>query len=207
MKYPVIEIFASIQGEGAFIGKPAVFVRLAGCNLRCEWCDTKGSWDETRSEFEKLSVEQIVTKIMEAGNNRKLIVLTGGEPTIYDLTPLIKSLRDCGFYVAIETNGTNWIESSVTDHHKPDWITCSPKPQSLFVVNCKPDELKYVVDEEFKLEFIPLTYLLDNNMIIWLQPQGYDMVTSVPKLISMIDQFPHLNLRAGIQLHKVLEVR
>ena len=106
MLYPINEIFYSLQGEGYWSGRAAFFVRFAGCNLSCEFCDT----DHTINE--KLSHSQIIERILKLADVKlisevkaNMVVLTGGEPTIHDLNPLIKVLQDLGFYVALETNG------------------------------------------------------------------------------------------------------
>ncbi|HEX7475786.1 MAG TPA: 7-carboxy-7-deazaguanine synthase QueE [Dehalococcoidales bacterium] len=104
------EIFYSIQGEGANLGQPAVFLRLAGCNLKCAWCDTKYSWDwqhfDPRENSLEMSLDMIETEIMQY--TRPYLVVTGGEPLVQQkqLIPLIKRLKKAGFYIEIETNGT-----------------------------------------------------------------------------------------------------
>jgi 7-cyano-7-deazaguanosine (preQ0) biosynthesis protein QueE len=104
------EIFCSIQGEGVHIGKPAVFLRLGLCNLKCAWCDTKYAWDwETYDPDEQLvemPLEDVEQNILR--HNRKYLVVTGGEPMIQQnwLIPLLERLGSRGFFVEIETNGT-----------------------------------------------------------------------------------------------------
>lgn len=113
MRYRINEIFNSIQGEGAHAGRNATFVRFSGCNLNCSFCDTshqQGAWMEASRILELC--ERFATRF---------VVLTGGEPTIWDLTPLLDKLHENGFFVAMETNGTRSVPSAV------DWVTCSPK--------------------------------------------------------------------------------
>ena len=104
------EIFYSIQGEGANIGKPAVFLRLGLCNLKCEWCDTKYTWDwavyNAQEQLVELSSEDIEHRILNF--NCKYLVVTGGEPLIQQnqIIPLLESLKNKGFFIEIETNGT-----------------------------------------------------------------------------------------------------
>ncbi|HAO99421.1 MAG TPA: 7-carboxy-7-deazaguanine synthase [Fibrobacteres bacterium] len=111
----ISEIFYSIQGEGFHAGTPAVFVRGAGCNLACVFCDTDFSLKE------KLSPEQIVDRIAEYPS--RFVVLTGGDPTIQPeaFRKLVELLHDRGYYVTMETNGTSEDDLGV------DWITVSPK--------------------------------------------------------------------------------
>jgi organic radical activating enzyme len=136
-----------------------------------------------------MDIEKIVEKCLY-----KMVVITGGEPTIHPLGLLINKLQDTKHYVCIETNGTNKIPYMV------DWITVSPKPQSDFVINCSPNEIKYVVDKDFKYSNIAKGY----SCPIWLQPES-------AKESSMRECYAiamnHPDCRVGIQLHKVMEVR
>ena len=108
-----------MQGEGAHSGIPAVFIRFSGCNLRCPWCDT----DFT--DFSEMTAEQIVAEAIDLydipNERRKMVVLTGGEPSLQVDKPLINALHAEGFYICIETNGTRPLPEGI------DWITCSPK--------------------------------------------------------------------------------
>lgn len=193
-KLPVMEIFDSIQGEGSFIGLPATFVRLSGCNLKCPWCDTKESWQTSPLNY--LSVEEIVARCAQ-----NLVIITGGEPCIHDLAELTGALQEACKFVCIETNGTRPTPQDV------DWVTCSPKPP-IYVIHpeCKFNELKYVVDEQFALDCIPDSLKEGDELLsIWLQPQGYDMEKSAKKAFDLV--MSNNYLRMGIQLHKVLNVK
>ena len=99
MKYRVIEIFTSIQGEGEVIGIPSNFIRLATCNLRCVWCDTKYSWEAGI----EMSEEEIISKIRK---DIKVTTITGGEPLLQNLLFLVRELKKLGHKVIVETNGT-----------------------------------------------------------------------------------------------------
>ena len=111
----VNEIFYSIQGEGAHTGEAAIFVRLAGCNLRCEFCDTK------HEGYKVLTEDEIVREIAKYPYQCKLVVITGGEPTLQLTESLIAKIQEIGKAVAVETNGTRAIPKGV------DWVTVSPK--------------------------------------------------------------------------------
>ena len=118
--YRVNEIFFTLQGEGAHSGIPAIFVRLSGCNLQCPWCDTEFE------QYEIMSAEQIIKTALslyayDSEGRRKMLVLTGGEPSLQVDQPLIDALHKAGFYICIETNGTRSLPNGI------DWITCSPK--------------------------------------------------------------------------------
>lgn len=194
----VIEIFESIQGEGTFLGMPAIFVRLGGCNLHCPFCDTKNSWGDQGVEKE---IGDIVSEVLSY--HSPIVVITGGEPSINaDLIPLAKMLKQGGKKVHLETNGTYDV-----DHTYFDWIVCSPKKETGFRVCCTADELKYVVTPEFSPErdIASNTISAYGNGHIWLQPEGSDMQNMWYKSVELVKQFPEL--RIGVQLHKLMEVR
>ena len=118
--YKINEVFYTLQGEGAHSGIPAVFVRFSGCNLRCPWCDTEFT------SFTPMTADEIVSialSLYEADTQgrRRMMVLTGGEPSLQVDDALITALHAAGFYICIETNGTRPLPAGI------DWITCSPK--------------------------------------------------------------------------------
>lgn len=239
-KYPVLEIFSSIQGEGVHQGVKATFIRLAGCNLRCTWCDTKDSWEipckHGRLEYDSIhemrasdmhcmqcgkqgsreelqsavisnfvqcdwaTTDQIIDSI---GSDAGIIVITGGEPTIHNLTPLLEALNSQvrGVYIAIETNGTN----ALTDYiGLIDWVTVAPKPP-LYECLSEPDELKYVVDDSFTVNSISAKYINKAKGIpIFLQVES-GRPKSAQRAFDMV--MKNSRLRLGTQLHKHLNVR
>ena len=187
--YPIIEIFDSVQGEGLNIGRPATFIRFSGCNLRCPWCDTKYAWEEGKV----LHIPEIITKI-----NYSFVVLTGGEPTLYDLSPLIQAIRDNRpSYISIETNGTNAVSQGI------DWVVCSPKPGAEYAIKCKPNELKYVVDSTFSISSISEIYR--EKIPIWLQPNSENLDKNIAICFDLV--MNHDFLRLGVQLHKIYNVK
>jgi len=113
---PVMETFYTVQGEGAFSGAPAYFVRLGGCDIGCVWCDVKDSWDA--SKHPSKTVQSIVDDIVSSG--AKLCVVTGGEPAMYDLTELTGLLKQHNIRTHIETSGAYELTGDW------DWITFSP---------------------------------------------------------------------------------
>lgn len=195
MRYPIIEIFDSIQGEGCHMGKTATFVRFAGCNLNCSWCDT--TWNETK---EILTLKELVSRI---NFNMSMVVFTGGEPTLQNLAPIFESIqrRHPGYLMAIETNGTHDV-SALQQQFPSLWVTCSPKPGTNWKCVCSPNELKYVIDEAIQENNI---CEVRANCPVWLQPQGYDMQRSWKKCYEFAMKHP--NWRVGVQLHKIMEVR
>lgn len=135
--YRINEIFYSLQGEGHWAGRPAVFIRFSGCNLQCPFCDTD------HSAHIMMGLDDIKTKVETFPTD--FVVLTGGEPSLYVDDDLVNLLHNCGKYIAIETNGTRDISINV------DWITLSPKDG--FVNNAKvvidfANEIKLVYDNK-----------------------------------------------------------
>ena len=134
IEYPIVEIFHSVQGEGAHVGIPHIFVRFGNCNLRCEWCDTDFDTHEMQSCM------QILERILAFDCKR--IIFTGGEPALQDLWPLHRILKRRGYELSIETNGTITLPEGLLD-----WICVSPKDQMYPQTKIKQrygDELKCV---------------------------------------------------------------
>ncbi|MBP2640016.1 MAG: radical protein [Firmicutes bacterium] len=195
VNYPVLEIFTSLQGEGFHMGKGATFIRLAGCNLRCSWCDTQAALDIAQAV--EMNAKEIVFAYKIPHHH---VVITGGEPTMYNLKPLVRELHKLGKYVAIETNGTN----PVPPEWGIDWITVSPKPQSNYTLQCKANELKYIVDDNFDIACIA-TNAVDEGLTFLQVESGRP--ESLQKAFNLINQFPEKRLRLGVQLHKILGLR
>lgn len=169
MNYQVNEIFASIQGEAAFAGRPCVFIRLQGCGVGCPWCDTKDTWDA--SEGSQLSIDEIVQTVFNLMPRCAHVVLTGGEPLEQDIIPLVKALQNMKLYVQIETSGTAIIPEHI---RTTCWVTLSPKigmKKPFIVQNLKRcREIKFCIGKESDIE--KLTTLLTDGPYpgIYLQP-------------------------------------
>lgn len=131
--YGVNEIFNSLQGEGTRFGCASVFVRFQGCNLRCDYCDTEFT------SGRKLTAEEILAEVQAVAGPCRWVVLTGGEPLLQLDEALVKVLRDAGFFLAVETNGTVDPEPL-----KLDFVTLSPKVAEHALLCKRADELKYV---------------------------------------------------------------
>lgn len=202
IQFGVVEIFKSFQGEGAYIGIPVTFVRLAGCNLKCPWCDSKETWKPEEGKIQWMSAQAIVSQCTTSQ-----MVITGGEPTLQPIEFIIDEAHNCGISVAIETNGTRPTPDGV------DWVVASPKPPEYKIhPECAWNELKYVVDAEFDVEkHIPENLRnMDSFGRIWLQPCDQGVGTSATedsyvKVAALVDKYEWL--RAGIQLHKIYSVR
>ena len=139
--YDLVEIFESLQGEGRHTGRPCVFVRFAGCNLACPWCDT-----DVAKRF-SCSCADILAELK--GMKPKSVVLTGGEPTLVaDMPELVAALKAHGYWIAVETNGTvdaDWL--GFVDH-----VTCSPKRGAALAL-ASANEVRVVAEDEATADF------------------------------------------------------
>lgn len=196
----VVEIFYSIQGEGQYIGCPAVFVRTAGCPVKCDFCDTKDSW-ETGTE---MTHTEIIEEILKIKGTCHRVVITGGEPLIQrgDTCALTLLLQDnYSMRVHLETSGAFNIPDIF------DWVTISPKPNLDYRIPKGPvDEIKLVVKKGDDV----LTMLPDDvreafaEARIWLQPMDGTMENMAYCYGVALE---HPCFRVGVQLHKLLGVR
>lgn len=183
MELRVNEIFYSLQGEGFHTGTPAVFVRLSGCNLKCEFCDTDFA------AFEIMAVERIVAEVEKYPAH--IVILTGGEPTLQDIAPLVDALHATGRRVHIETNGTREVPANI------DWITCSPKANGrLAITEC--DELKIVYTGQ-DVEAIAASMKCRHR---FLQPCSGKNTEEVIEYI-----LDNPRWRLSLQTHKLLDIR
>jgi len=201
----ITEIFPSIAGEGLRSGEPTIFIRLAGCNLRCAFCDTKYSWQEGKGYSEKKIVEAVSR--IQRRFPADWVCLTGGEPLLQDVEPLVKKLKKEGFKIHIETNGTV---------HRPfrvDWLTLSPKPGTYGFApefTAKANEVKLVVSKELTLEVIQnLREKFPVQTPILLQPQSNTKWSTDLglKLLKNAMKAGLKNIRFSVQLHKYIGVR
>ena len=193
--YALAEIFESLQGEGRNTGRPCVFVRFAGCNLRCSWCDTDFS-----RRFE-LSLGDLVKEV--SGHRPRSVILTGGEPTEQDGMPeLVAALKEAGFWIAVETNGTNdaeWLAFV-------DYVACSPKaefPDSLRLA--RADEVRVVASSEDVADFCRAVRSRIDATDYYVSPcdRGGDIDFATAKaVLARLDGWS-----LSVQLHKILGFR
>lgn len=192
----VNEIFYSIQGEGHYAGTPAVFVRLQGCNLNCKFCDTN------HSAGKEMSIMMILQQVQKYP--AKVVVITGGEPLLQDIEPLVDTLQKHRYKVNIETNGTIPMTDSLA--FKLNWITCSPKFE--FVKN---GEMKLDYYDEIKVLYNgqSLTpyerFFKDSHVRMFLQPMETKKENNIEKTINKIKEDTRWKL--SIQLHKMLKIQ
>jgi len=196
-KLPVYEYFYSIQGEGAHTGKPAFFIRLAGCNVGCHWCDVKESWPIEDSQF--LSVAEIIDKVKKAKTD--LVIITGGEPLVHNLDSLTDELKKIDKKVHLETSGTEPFSGSF------DWICFSPKKfkKPLDVYYKISDELKVVVFNKSDFSWADShAHLMKSHSFLYLQPEFSVEKKVTPLIFNFIKQNP--NWKISLQIHKYLGV-
>lgn len=222
MHYPINEIFQTIQGEGVFTGLPAIFVRLQGCPVGCPWCDTRHTWvvDPAREVgvqavldcsnesdgWSKMSTEQILASFQQLGYQARHVVITGGEPCLYDLQDLSAALIEAGYQVQIETSGTSEIQT-----HEQTWVTVSPKinmkgglPVLVSVLE-RANEIKHPVATERhveELDALLATARLRENVVIALQPISQKPRATQLAMATCIAR----NWRLSIQTHKYLDI-
>lgn len=191
--YPVVEVFHSIQGEGFNVGKTAIFVRLAGCDVGCSWCDTKHSWS---SQGKELGVDLLVEQVKKT--NPEIVVITGGEPLMHDLTELTNAL---GFKVkCLETSGTHPLTGDF------EWITLSPKKHRppLKENYQRVSELKVVIDQDEDFDFAEdQASKLQGQPKLYLQPQ-WNNLESTKKTFQYVLNNPKWKM--SFQVHKMIGV-
>lgn len=202
-KFKVKEIFKTLQGEGYWAGRPAIFIRFAGCNLWtgreedrqsaiCKFCDTDFLGGQ------KMDAHEICRKASElwgTGRENRFCVLTGGEPALQVDFQLIATLRRYDFHVAIETNGTKNIDLLA------DWITVSPKAGAMPLIQNWGDELKLVYPQE-SLDPAQFTEGFEHY---FLQPMdGADKDRNTKLAIEYCQANPRWRL--SIQVHKIVGI-
>ena len=187
------EIFYSVQGEGAWTGTPAVFVRLAGCNLNCRFCDTDFSVKAFASDAD------VVARVREAGGTCPMVVLTGGEPLAQaESSALIDALRADGRRVHIESNGTIPV-----DLPSDVWLTVSPKERLHPAMAARANEVKLIVDGRVPGEW--LAAFGTRTLPTFLQPEG-NKPRNIALAIEAAKAEP-ARYRLGLQTHKFIGVR
>ena len=188
-KLKLAEIFYSLQGEGFWAGHPAIFIRFSGCNLQCLWCDTDFSHKLTLTK-------EVIFQIIQ-NYPCKLIVLTGGEPTLQlpldenDNSEFVQFFKDKGYRVHIESNGTQFIPKNL------DWVTISPKENWIIKGG---DELKVVYVEQ-DLEH----YNKTNFNYYYLQPCYTPGYTNYEETVQKVKEDNQWIL--SIQMHRILKIR
>ena len=195
MKYSLVEIFKSFQGEGRNMGRQCVFIRFAGCNLSCPWCDT-----DVRKRF-SMSLDELLTEV--STYKTKMVVLTGGEPALVEGMPeLVAALKREGFYIAVETNATidaDWFAFV-------DYVACSPKAEFPDRIQLRrANEVRVVASSEDIVDFCNKIKTLIAAEDYYISPCDYDgeidFATAKNVLLKLSDW------ALSVQLHKILGFR
>ena len=197
-KLPVMETFYSIQGEGSYQGHAAFFIRLGGCDVGCVWCDVKESWDA--EAHPKMSVEELVNEVKRS--KTEIVIITGGEPLLYNCTALTAALQNENFKTHIETSGSSPLSGSW------DWICLSPKKfkAPLDSVLAKANELKVVVFNKSDFEWAKQhAEKVGPNCVLYLQPEWSKEKEMLPLITAFIQENPQWKL--SLQIHKYMNVR
>lgn len=194
---PLMEEFYTIQGEGFNTGKAAYFIRIGGCDVGCHWCDVKESWDATLHPLTK--TETIIDHVLES--KTPAVVVTGGEPLIYNLVQLTELLKQNNIQTYIETSGAyplsgNW-----------DWICLSPKKTML------PKEENYKAAHELKIivfnkhDFIwaeEQAAKVGKDCFLYLQPEWSKRNEITPLIVEYVKQNPKWMI--SLQTHKYIDI-
>ena len=218
---PLVEKFHSLQGEGFHTGKSAFFIRLAGCNVGCSWCDTKHSWD--KEKYPLIPIKKIINEIKRARlKGASFLVITGGEPLQHNLDNFCEAInietskdKQNPIKIHIETSGVSKISGNF------DWITLSPKrhllPKNYFLENC--NELKIIINDQKDIDFaidikeeIVSKYQKSSSKLnfnkldkkyylqpAWKNEQGFSLT------VDFIKNNPEWNL--SLQTHKYLNIK
>ena len=194
---PVMESFYTIQGEGFYSGTPAYFIRLGGCDVGCVWCDVKESWDA--SDHNWMHVDELVKQTTATG--AEVVVITGGEPLMYDLFLLTSKLKESGLQLNIETSGAYPLTGLW------DWICFSPKKfkEPLLDFYKKSHELKIVIYHKSDLRWAQdHAEKMEEGSQLFLQPEWSKEKEMTPLIVDFVKQNPKWKI--SLQTHKYMDI-
>jgi organic radical activating enzyme len=197
VELPIMEQFYTIQGEGHHSGRAAYFIRIAGCDVGCVWCDVKESWDSQVHPFVQIS--DLVKAVNE--NNADFVVITGGEPAMYNLTTLVNELKKLETEVAIETSGCYELVGNV------DWYCFSPKKFKAPIAEAytKASELKVVIFHPSDLIWAEShAAKVNENCVLFLQPEWSKQEKLLPEIIDYVKS--NQKWRISLQTHKFMQI-
>ena len=191
-----MEKFYTIQGEGYYSGQPFYFIRLGGCDVGCHWCDVKESWDHNQHQF--IEVDDLIKDVKEHTSN---VVITGGEPLMWDLSELTKRFKENNLKLHLETSGAYELSGNW------DWVCLSPKkkmlPKKEFY--SMADELKVVIynNDDFKFA-MQESEKVSQECKLFLQPEWSKFDLMKDKIVQFVMQNKNWNI--SLQIHKYLEI-
>ncbi|GIV25461.1 MAG: 7-carboxy-7-deazaguanine synthase [Bacteroidia bacterium] len=198
MRYPLVESFYTLQGEGFWAGQPAYFLRLGGCDVGCSWCDTQHSWP--LQGWPLYTAQELLSCV--AATPARHVVITGGEPTLHPLGELIQTLQAAGYFVQLETSGAYPLPELC-----PDWVTFSPKrfkpPEPLYYE--RANELKVVIHAPSDLKWAEEQRKRCRPSIpAFLQPDFYRQDQALEWILEHIKAHPWWRL--SLQWHRYLNL-
>jgi 7-carboxy-7-deazaguanine synthase len=196
-RLPLVEEFFSLQGEGFHSGKAAYFIRLGGCDIGCNWCDSRFSWDQDL--YPLVETEIIINHVLESGTDS--VVVTGGEPLMWNLDYLCAGLKEEKISTFIETSGAYPLSG------KWDWICLSPK-RNMPPLNeiCKAaNELKIIVQDIKDFEWAEKYHgRVSSKCRLFLQPEWSTFDIIIPEIVEYIKRNPIW--RISLQAHKYMHI-
>jgi 7-carboxy-7-deazaguanine synthase len=194
---PVMESFYTIQGEGFYTGRAAYFIRLGGCDIGCNWCDVKESWDIHKHP--QINIENLISKAKLS--NSKFVVITGGEPAMHDIKELVSQLHISNIEVAIETSGAYEVTGDV------DWYCFSPKKFKPAIDEAyeRANELKVVINHPSDFAWAEIhASRVKQECKFFLQPEWEKKERFLPLIVDYV-KF-HSKWRISLQTHKYLNI-
>lgn len=193
---PLMEAFYTIQGEGRHVGSAAYFIRIGGCDVGCHWCDVKESWN---SDLHPLTNTQQI--IEQAMGYSRIVVVTGGEPLMWNLDKLTQGLAYHGLQTHLETSGAYRFSGAW------DWVCLSPKKVQppLETSYARADELKCIVHNKNDLDFArEQAKYVNENCILYLQPEWSVRHKMIPWIVDFVQNHPEWKI--SVQAHKYLKI-
>ena len=194
---PVMESFLTIQGEGYFSGKTSYFLRIGGCDVGCHWCDVKESWDPNLHPL--ISVDSIIQSIIET--KVKTVVVTGGEPLMWNMEYITKQLVENNIQVHLETSGAYPLSGSF------NWICLSPKKtmKPLNKIYSLTDELKVIISNKNDFKWaIKHKENVKSSCKLYLQPEWSKKDSILPIIIDFVTKNPEWTI--SLQTHKYMNI-
>jgi 7-carboxy-7-deazaguanine synthase len=194
---PLVEDFLSLQGEGYHSGKAAYFIRLGGCDIGCSWCDSRFSWDPHLHPL--VATDEIIEKVISSGTDS--VVVTGGEPLIYNLDYLCSGFKKMKIHTFIETSGAYPLSGDW------DWICMSPKRNMppLDEICGVANELKVIIQEKNDFEWAEkYREMVGNECRLYLQPEWGRFETIIHEIVNYIKSNPYWTI--SLQSHKYMHI-